>query len=69
MMDIKVGDNVFIKNFETQKLTVEHLDQKTATCIYLDWNNEFKRIFLQLVMLVKVSYNTVAAISQAKRIK
>lgn len=67
MVDVKVGDEVFIKNFESLKLTVEHLDQKTATCIYLDGNREFKRISIQLVMLVKVNYSSVAAISQAKK--
>ncbi len=69
MVDIKIGDEVYVRNFTSQKLTVEHLDQKTATCIYLDRNFEFKRISVQLVVLVKIGYNSVAAISQAKKTK
>lgn len=69
MVDVKVGDEVFIRNFESQKLTVEHLDPKTATCIYLDGNGEFKRISIQLVMLVKTNYSSVGVITQAKKKK
>lgn len=53
MNELKLGDEVYIRNFENQKLTVESFDKECVTCIYLDSNSEFQRIQVDLNCLFR----------------
>jgi hypothetical protein len=70
MIDIKIGDEVFIQNFESKKLTIEDFDKHHATCIYLDRNDEFKKISLKRSLLVKSSFlSAKSAVEEKKKNK
>jgi hypothetical protein len=61
MNEIKLGDEVYIRNFENQKLVITSFDKEHASCIYLDNNNEFKSIQVKIELLVQKTSIPVTA--------
>lgn len=59
MNEINIGDEVFIQNFENQKLTVSSFDKENAICIYLNANMEFKSIQVSIDLLIQKDYKPV----------
>ncbi|HSH64784.1 MAG TPA: hypothetical protein VLB84_03085 [Bacteroidia bacterium] len=59
MNELKIGDEVYIRNFENQKLTVSSFDKENVTCIYLNSLNEFKSIQVAFALLVHKNFSPV----------
>lgn len=51
MADIHIGDEVYIQNFKSQILTVEDFSSDYVSCIYLDRNNEFKKVTVRFQLV------------------